>query len=276
MRIDDALARFARLESAPRANLTAPNWSIGATPRRDNIISERVLKNVANFGAKNGLARQDWVMENTLEDVTDVEFQRWANDSLQNQVDVLKQLYCLKNAKLVDGAMGVVWVEASKGNIRGARAWKRVQVHAVGLTQDRLAEFHSELNNLKRAECFDDLPCRSWELMVHDSEFFPQSGVTDEVKMDLFMKIIPKSLQQFTSALISAGGYNYEKLRYIVDSQVAQHRTAKSYGLGDHSGMIIGEVSTEQTTENAQNPNSGSNSGADCYPWKRLGRRWNI
>ena len=32
--------------------------------------------------------------------------------------------------------------------------------------------------------------------------------------------------------------------------------------------MIIGEVSTEQTTENAQNPNSGSNSGAACDPGK--------
>ena len=52
-----------------------------------------------------------------------------------------------------------------------------------------------------------------------------------------------------------------------MDCQVAQNRTAKSYGQvakfdsKDPSRMIIDEVSTEQTTENAQNPNSGSNSG---------------
>ena len=71
-----------------------------------------------------------------------------------------------------------------------------------------------------------------WERKVRDLEHFPQSGVTDEVKMDFLLKIIPTSLQQFTSALISAGGYNSEKLWCFVDSQVAQNRTAKSYDQG--------------------------------------------
>ena len=85
-------------------------------------------------------------------------------------------------------------------------------------------------------------------------------------------------MQQFTSALISAGGHNHGKLRYFVDTQGAQNRTAKSYDQGttfdskDPLGMIIGEVSTEHTTEhateNAQNSNSRSNSGAECDPWK--------
>ena len=72
----------------------------------------------------------------------------------------------------------------------------------------------------------------TWRLSCRDLEHFPQSGVTDEVKMDFLLKIIPTSLQQFTLALISAGGYNYEKLRYFVDGQVAQNRTAKSYDPG--------------------------------------------
>ena len=41
---------------------------------------------------------------NTLEDVTDAEFHRWANGSGHNQLDLewsLKQLYYLMNAKLV-------------------------------------------------------------------------------------------------------------------------------------------------------------------------------
>ena len=94
------------------------------------------------------------------------------------------------------------------------------------------------------------------------------------MKIDFFLKIIPTSLQRFTSALISAGGYNYEKLRYFVDSQVAQNRTAKRYDQGSKfdskgpTGMIIGEVSTEQTTENTQNLNAVSNSGAEREPWK--------
>ena len=61
------------------------------------------------------------------------------------------------NANLVDGAKGIVRAEASKGNIRGARAWKRVQVHAAGLTQNRRAELQSELSNFKRTVSFDDL-----------------------------------------------------------------------------------------------------------------------
>ena len=301
-RIDDALARLTKVESALTTSFTAPSSRIGTTIRRDNIVSTKELKSVANFGAKNGPAYQDWVSDvktateqvdelmvhviewvdgqSTLEDVTDAEFHRWANGSGHNQLDLewtLKQLYYLMNVKMVEGAKDIVRAEASKGNIRGARAWKRVQVYAAGLTQNRRAELQSELNNFKRAASFDDLVIvlPKWECKVRDLERFPQSGVTDEVKMDLLLKIIPTSLQQFTSALISAGGYNYEKLRYFVDSQVAQNRTAKSYDKGtksdlkDSSGMIIGEVSTEQTTEeNTQDSNSGSNGGVGCDPWK--------
>ena len=179
------------------------------------------------------------------------------------------------NGKLVEGAKDIVHAEASKGSIRGARAWKRVQVYAAFLTQNRLVELQSELNNFKRAVSFDDLAIvlPKWERKVRDLEHFPQSGVTDEMKMDFLLKIIP-ILQQFTSALILAGGYNYEKLRYFVESQVAQNRTAKSYDQGskfdlkEPSGMIIGEVSTEQTTENTRNFNAVSNSGAERNSWK--------
>ena len=246
-RIDDALSRLARLESASTSTFAAPDWSAGTTTRRDNIVSKKELTNVSNFVTKNGLAYQDWVSDvktateqvdelmvhviewidrqNTLEDVTDAEFHQCSG---HNQLDLewsLKQLYYLMN---------IVRAEASKGNIRGARAWKRVQVYAAGLTQNRRAELQSELNNFKRAVSFDDLAIvlPKWERKVRDLEHFPQSGVTDEVKMDFLLKIIPTSLQQFTSALISAGGYNYEKLRYFVDSQVAQNRTAKSYDQG--------------------------------------------
>ena len=51
------------------------------------------------------------------------------DDSGHNKLDLersLKQLYNFMNAKLVDGAKDIVRAEASKGNIRGARVWKRV------------------------------------------------------------------------------------------------------------------------------------------------------
>ena len=151
-RIDDALSRLARLESASTSTFAAPNWSAGTTSRWDNIVSKKVLKNVANFGTENGLAYQDWVSDvktateqvdefmvhviewidrqNTLEDVTDAEFHRGTNGSGHNQLDLewsLKQLYYLMNAELVQGA-------------RGARAWKRVQVYAACFEQNRRAE----------------------------------------------------------------------------------------------------------------------------------------
>ena len=106
--------------------------SIGAPTRRDNNISKKESKKVASFGTKNGPAYQDrvsdvktvteqvdglmvlvieWIDEqNTLEDVTDVEFHRWANGSGHNQLDLewsLKQLYCFMNAKQVDRAKDI-------------------------------------------------------------------------------------------------------------------------------------------------------------------------
>ena len=152
--------------------------------------------------------------QDALEDVTDVEFHRRANGSGHNQLDpewLLMQLHYLMNAKLVDGDKFIVRAEAGRSNIRGARAWKRFQVCAAGLTQNARAELQSELHNSKRAASFDDLavvlPKRV--RMVRGLEHFPQSG---EFKMDLFLRKIPTFLHQFTSALISAGGHNHEML----------------------------------------------------------------
>ena len=166
-RTDDALSRLARLESASSSTFAVLNWSAGTSTR---------------FGTKNGLAYQDWVSDvktatdqvdelmvhviewidrqDALEDVADTEFHRWANGSGHNQLDLewsLKQLYYRMNARLVDGAKDIVRAKASKGNIRGARAWKRVQVYAAGLTQNRRADTQSELNNIERTVSFDDL-----------------------------------------------------------------------------------------------------------------------
>ena len=59
VRIGDAFAQLARLESALPASFTDPNWSNGAT-RRDNIISKKELKNVT-WERRNRHTHQDRV-----------------------------------------------------------------------------------------------------------------------------------------------------------------------------------------------------------------------
>ena len=86
-RIDDTLSRIARLESASTSTFTTLSWSTGATTRRDNIVSKKGLKNVANFVT-------------IASAVTDAEFHQWANGSGHNQLDLewsLKQLSCVPN-----------------------------------------------------------------------------------------------------------------------------------------------------------------------------------
>ena len=92
-RIDDVLSRLARLESAATPTFAAPNWRAGTSTRRDNIVSKEELENVANGGDEEWTYSTEQVDElmvhviewinrqNTLEDVTDAEFHRWANGS---------------------------------------------------------------------------------------------------------------------------------------------------------------------------------------------------
>ena len=119
-----------------------------------------------------------------------------------------KQLFYFMNATLVDGAKDIrqhqrcTSLETSSGL-------------CCCLTQNRPAALQSELDKFKPAASFDDLavvlPKRKRKVL--DLKHLPQSRIQDEVKMDFLLKIIPTSLQQVTSALISAGGYNYGKLR---------------------------------------------------------------
>ena len=150
------------------ARIDDPNWSSVATIRRDNIVSKKELKNVANIGRKSGLAYHVWASDvktasgqvdeltvcviewideqRTLEDMTVAEIHWWANGSVHNQLNLdwsLEQLYYLMNAKVVDGTRDVVRAEASTDNIRVARARQRVQVYAAGMTQSRRAELQS-------------------------------------------------------------------------------------------------------------------------------------
>ena len=168
--------------------------------------------------------------------------------------------------------------KASRGNIRGARAWKRVQVHAAGLTQNRRAELQSELNNFKQAASFDDfsivLPKR--ERKVRGLEHFPQFGATDEVKMDFLLKITPTPSQQHL-------GRRLQLRKAAVlrgqpgspDPHAEELRPRLEVRLARALGMIIGEVSTEQTTENAQTQIRGRTAARPAI-LERLGRRWNF
>ena len=84
-RMDDALARLARLESAAAAIFTVPYLLVHWCNNSQGQSDLQETKNVAHFGAKGGLAYQDWVsdVEPATEQV-DVEFYRWANGSVSN------------------------------------------------------------------------------------------------------------------------------------------------------------------------------------------------
>ena len=86
----------------------------------------------------------EWIDgQRILEDVNDAGLHWWANGSVHNQLNLewsLKQLCYLMNAKVADGTRDIVRAEASKDNIRGARARQRVQGYAAGMTQNRRAE----------------------------------------------------------------------------------------------------------------------------------------
>ena len=84
--------RLARLSSASTSTFAAPNWSTGATTRRDNNVSKKELKNWVS-DMKTATEHVDeltvhvilWIDgQNALEDVTDAEVHRWANGSGHN------------------------------------------------------------------------------------------------------------------------------------------------------------------------------------------------
>ena len=83
----------------------------------------------------------------TLDEITEANFLAWVRTKGQNVLDMqwaLKQLYYVLTQKLTGQVKEFTQAEMGKGIIRGATAWKRVQIHAAGMKKansyDELAE----------------------------------------------------------------------------------------------------------------------------------------
>ena len=79
----------------------------------------------------------------TLDEVTEANFLAWVRMKGQNVLDIqwaLKQLYYVLTQKLTGEVKEFTQAEMGKGIIRGATTWKRVQLHAAGMTQNRRLE----------------------------------------------------------------------------------------------------------------------------------------
>ena len=69
----------------------------------------------------------------------------------------LKQLHYVLTQKLTGQVKEFTQAEMGKGIIRGATTWKRVQIHAAGMTQNRRLELLDAVSHPKKANSYDEL-----------------------------------------------------------------------------------------------------------------------
>ena len=101
--------------------------------------------------------------------------------------------------------------------------WKRVQIHAVGMAQNRRLELLDAVSHPKKANSYDEVAelLPAWEKKVREPEKFPQSALSNDQKIGFLRQLANDDVEQFLSHLSAAGGQTYETLR------VAQKRTAQ-------------------------------------------------
>ena len=78
----------------------------------------------------------------------------------QNLLDMqwgLKQLFYILTAKLTGALKDPAQAEVGKGIMRGATTWKRVQIHAAGMTQNRRLELLDRVSHPRKAKTIDEL-----------------------------------------------------------------------------------------------------------------------
>ena len=199
-------------------------------------------------------------------------FNRWANGSGDKQLDLewlLKQLHFLLNAKLVDGATDIVRADARKGNIRGARSCDPEKAEGVAFgTQRTSSERHRSMTWR--------LSFRSGSAKFHELEHLPQSSVADEVKMDLLLKIIPKTFPVVHHAdeLRRHCRPNLPEAAILRAAPLGSSRTArrrattKAPSWTRKSLMTIGEVSTENVPRTPELQRSVEHCRRMRPPWK--------
>ena len=94
----------------------------------------------------------------TLDEVPEVNFLAWVRTKDRNVSDMqwaLKQLHHVVTRKLAGQVKKFTHAEMDKGIIRGATPWKRVQIHAAGMTQNRRLELLDVASHSKKAKTYD-------------------------------------------------------------------------------------------------------------------------
>ena len=187
----------------------------------------------------------------TMDEITEANFFAWVRTKGQNVLDMqwaLKQLYYVLTQKLTGQVKEFTQAEMGKGIIRGATTWKRVQIHAAGMTQNRRLELLDAVSHPKKANSQNELAelLPAWEKKVRELEKFPQSALSNDQKIGFLRQLANDDLEQFLSHLSATGGRTYETLRVYAASQIAQKRTAQSYHQGKTSDKKI-----EKTRGNA-------------------------
>ena len=143
------------------ARLIALETGERTSSRRENVTAKRETKSLPLFGEKHGPVYAAWCFDvftameqvceevnlitqwvdslDTLDEITEANFLAWVRTKGQNVLDMqwaLKQLYYVLTQKLTEQVKEFTQAEMGKGIIRGATTWKRVHIHAAGMTQN--------------------------------------------------------------------------------------------------------------------------------------------
>ena len=130
----------------------------------------------------------------TLDQIIEANFLVWVRTKGQNVLDMqwaLKQLYYVLTQKLIGQVKEFTQAEMVKGIIRGATTWKRVQIHAAGMTQNRRLELLDAVSHTKKANSYDEVAelLPAWEKKVRELEKFLQSALSNGQKIGFLSPI---------------------------------------------------------------------------------------
>ena len=226
--LQQRLQEVATVTNAHEARLIALETSERTSARRENVTAKRETKSLPVFGEKHGPVYADWCFDvftameqvceevnlitqwvdslDTLHEITEANFLVWVRTKGQNVLDMqwaLKQLYYVLTQKLTGQVKEFTQAEMGKGIIRGATTWKRVQIHAAGMTQNRRLELLDAVSHPKKANSYDELAelLPAWEKKVRELEKFPQSALSNDQKIGFLRQLANDDLEQFLSHL---------------------------------------------------------------------------
>ena len=193
--LHQSLQGVAAVTNALEARLTALERSERASSGRENATAKRETKSLPVFGEKHGPVCAHWCFDvfatveqvceevnfttlwvdslDTLDEVIEDNFSAWVRTKAQNVLDMqraLQQLYYVLTQKLTGQVKEFTQAEVGKGINRGATTWKRVQIHAAGMTQNRRLELLDAVSCTKKANSHDELAelLPGWEKKVRE------------------------------------------------------------------------------------------------------------